>query len=362
MLLVSVNVVCDFVGGFCISWSATKTSPLFHIQQSILLMENSSSPQNLPLPRKLALGTPLANLGNTCYINSVLQCLTHSQDLCRFIEISSHQSHCPIAISNRSIQTQTQAQGQAQQANFCVLCSLESQVRVSLTNWETHLVNLRTQKEKNRKLDSSAQPRSTSALPTSVISPTTIFENLPLLSSQLVRGRQEDSHEFLRLLIQRMQESVHNELPRERVREAKKEQDIDSNESFEGSEKKLREEQGEKEEEKEEEQQQQQQQHQQQQQQQNKAYPYSLFTGSSVSTITCPNCNFSSSKTDPIEDIGVTITEEDLTLVECLKKYTDVETGVDYTCTSCNSPVKASKCTKLKVSERAFWKTITHTS
>ena len=109
----------------------------------------------------------LRNLGNTCFLNSVLQSLTYCEYLARAIHESNHSSTCPKRNSKR---------------NHCVLCAIEGHVR---------------------KARSSNTP----------FSPEVVVKCLPQISSSLRLGDQEDAHKFLRVAIDAMQRSLPEDDP-----------------------------------------------------------------------------------------------------------------------------------------------------
>ncbi|KAG8382492.1 hypothetical protein BUALT_Bualt05G0082900 [Buddleja alternifolia] len=114
-------------------------------------------------------GAGLANLGNTCFLNAVLQCFIHTVPLLHgiLLDIDSLQSNC-----NRE--------------RFCILCSLHDLVKLSLT--------------------SSSR----------VISPWKLVDNLSYFSSSFRRFQQEDAHEFLQCFLDKL-ESCHDSGGKDKV-------------------------------------------------------------------------------------------------------------------------------------------------
>ncbi|KAI0498712.1 hypothetical protein KFK09_019602 [Dendrobium nobile] len=105
--------------------------------------------------RRTPLG--LKNLGNSCYLNSVLQCLTYTPPLAQFCLSSEHSSLCKRLFANKKKE--------------CPFCILERQIARSL------------------KLDGHLD------------APSKIQKCLNVFSEHFRWGRQEDAHEFLRYVI-----------------------------------------------------------------------------------------------------------------------------------------------------------------
>ncbi|XVF79313.1 hypothetical protein PTKIN_Ptkin14bG0211400 [Pterospermum kingtungense] len=110
------------------------------------------------LSEKRKKGPPLGlrNLGNSCYLNSVLQCLTYTPPLANFCLRSLHSSFCD-ASSNKP--------------RDCAFCILEAWITRSLT------------------------------LDLTLDAPSKILSCLKLFAENFRFGRQEDAHEFLRYVI-----------------------------------------------------------------------------------------------------------------------------------------------------------------
>ncbi|EOD03769.1 hypothetical protein EMIHUDRAFT_69418, partial [Emiliania huxleyi CCMP1516] len=104
-------------------------------------------------------GGGLANLGNTCFMNSVLQCLVHTQLLHRYLEKRQHSAKC-----------------RRRQGEFCLFCALEDLVQRTFAQG----------------------PRSPA------FAPRAIANALPAIAKGFRLGRQEDAHEFLRYVLEKL--------------------------------------------------------------------------------------------------------------------------------------------------------------
>ncbi|XP_062507774.1 ubiquitin carboxyl-terminal hydrolase 36-like isoform X2 [Corticium candelabrum] len=103
-------------------------------------------------------GSGLANLGNTCFLNSVMQCMTYTAPLINYLQSGDHTRQCRMV-------------------GFCAMCEVKRHIDVVLT--------------------ASGK----------VVRPTGIVQRLKNIAKHFRVGRQEDAHEFLRYLIDRMQKS-----------------------------------------------------------------------------------------------------------------------------------------------------------
>ncbi|KAH9482542.1 Ubiquitin carboxyl-terminal hydrolase 36 [Psilocybe cubensis] len=200
-------------------------------------------------PMSCSLGSGLYNSGNTCFLNSALQCLLHTPPLLRLL-ILHKKEDCRLSSS------------------FCMACSLR------LVATKAHVGNR------------------------SAFSPFPITNNLQHIAKHLRKGRQEDSHEFLRYAIDALQRSCLAGLPPK----------IDP---------KLAE----------------------------TTWVHKIFGGRLRSRVTCRSCGYNSDTFDRILDLSLDIFRCD-SLKDALRKFIAIDylKGSDkYKCEKCQKHVNAEK-------------------
>ncbi|KAM8992554.1 ubiquitin carboxyl-terminal hydrolase 36-like [Ara ararauna] len=162
----------------CMSSPAKATGPQCGPEEEQQVKQESSdapvgSGDGIPAPQKVLfpmerlsmkwekrhrIGAGLRNLGNTCFLNSTVQCLTYTPPLANYLLSKEHRC--------------TRDQG-----SFCMICIMQNHVAQAFENSG------------------------------SVIEPTAFVRDLKEIAGHMRFGQQEDAHEFLRYAIDAMQKS-----------------------------------------------------------------------------------------------------------------------------------------------------------
>ncbi|KAG2310832.1 hypothetical protein Bca52824_022389 [Brassica carinata] len=134
----------------------------FSSPSSVKRSDGSSDPLEHGLDRELTfsrtirkIGAGLENLGNTCFLNSVVQCLTYTEPLAAYLQDVGHEKRCHVA-------------------GFCALCAMQKHVRLAL----------------------QASGR--------IVAPKYLVSNLRCISRNFRNCRQEDAHEYMINLLECM--------------------------------------------------------------------------------------------------------------------------------------------------------------
>lgn len=200
-------------------------------------------------------GPGLSNMGNTCYLNSVLQCLTYTPLFAQYIA------------SNRKLGNGNNG--------FCMLNVIRD-----------HIIKSLSFKGKN-----------------GVLRPMGVVSNLKRVSKRFRVGRQEDAHEFLRLLLESMQSSC--------VRKARSNgKTLDFQQTI----------------------------------------MHQVFGGMLRSRVACGQCQYRSDTFQPFLDLSLEVSNGISSIDHALKHYTMVETldaANAWRCSGCKQKTRAKKSLKV---------------
>ncbi|NXG48292.1 UBP42 hydrolase, partial [Psilopogon haemacephalus] len=126
--------------------------------EGMALPEGVLSPEEICLEwrQQWCAGAGLYNMGETCFINSVLQCLTYTPPLANYFLSGVHSHSC-------------------QQQEMCMMCTMETHICTVLTSAG------------------------------SVLQPLSVIDILRCIGEHFLYGRQEDAHEFFCFMLLAMQ-------------------------------------------------------------------------------------------------------------------------------------------------------------
>jgi ubiquitin C-terminal hydrolase len=136
-------------------------------------------------------GPGLVNMGNTCFLNSVIQCLTHLSPLAGYLLSSDHTKYCPSKKHTTSSGMTIMMINVHDASNSmvpCIFCHIEQHVRECFPQYNNG-------SEKPSGMIKSHEP----------VRPLGIVSNLKAIAKHFRHGRQEDAHEFLCFLLEAMQ-------------------------------------------------------------------------------------------------------------------------------------------------------------
>lgn len=280
----------------------------------------SMTPPPAP-PREVASG--LVNLGNSCYMNVVLQALAHAPELMLALDCESHCQSCPIFIANVEKQRNSPSPPEARSSGvrksrrttsptspgdgthevYCTLCQVELHLK------QVHAA-------------------------TQNVAPLSFVHGfLDHVAPWFKLGVQEDSHEFLRLLIEAMQKSCDAARKTKLLAGQMTLRVLEKNDSsvvaqdltmppptptpLDAS----------------------------------TEYPFKLFRGTVESNVVCDSCHATSAKIDPIEDIGLEVCRySGSTLSDvhsAFSTFSRQESLEGYKCDKCNHLGTAKKQSRL---------------
>lgn len=83
-------------------------------------------------PPNLQVGCGLYNAGNSCYLNSVLQCLCFTLPFLNYLQTKDHSSKCNLVYFFFHLIQFISDAGKKSQTEFCILCEFEHHLQLVL--------------------------------------------------------------------------------------------------------------------------------------------------------------------------------------------------------------------------------------
>ncbi|XP_030316082.1 ubiquitin carboxyl-terminal hydrolase 42 [Calypte anna] len=148
--------------------SSQKTKPF--AQRDLVVNDGIAPPQRILFPpekicmdwqQTQSVGVGLQNLGNTCFLNSTLQCLTYTPPLANYMLSLEHTQSC-------------------HEKGFCMMCTMETHINQVL------------------------------CFSNNAIKPTSVINGLKRIGKHFRFGSQEDAHEFLCFTVDALQKACLN--------------------------------------------------------------------------------------------------------------------------------------------------------
>ncbi|KAG5832664.1 hypothetical protein ANANG_G00293540 [Anguilla anguilla] len=151
-----------------------------HIKRQVSESAGGGQSDGIPAPQKMLfpvnrlsmrwervyrVGAGLHNLGNTCFLNSTVQCLTYTPPLANYLLSKEHSRSC-------------------HQSGFCMICVMQNHIVQAFANTGN------------------------------AIKPVSFIRDLKKIARHFRFGSQEDAHEFLRYTVDAMQKACLNGYPK----------------------------------------------------------------------------------------------------------------------------------------------------
>ena len=287
-------------------------------------------------------------------MNCVLEVLAHSPELCLALDVEPHHENCPVAKRKARLQQSSPSPDNASSggtgpAQPIVNRAVRKSKRSSSGKRSPSLIGEATAAAGGNRSRSASEASDTStnaaannettfcALcevesllghihnpnPNGAVAPSDFVSGfMDHVAPWFKLGQQEDSHEFLRLLIDAMQRSCTTARKSTTVEGPTKSAEDSAKEDVE--------------------------------------YPFKLFRGTVESNVICEACNASSSKIDPIEDIGLECFQQDAirpraaatgkmlaNVQDAFKRFARAEPLDAYKCETCGKLGRATKQSRL---------------